>query len=344
MFTRNTPLAYALMLIKSTGKKSWENLGTVIKRSGETARRLLYSVNAYFEIYDSIATETFKDKSQIALAVDVTYLLKMYSQNMQGSGYFYFAKLRGQFTGFKLLLASFTDGKTTIPFRYRFLFDKDLVETPQPSLTDLMKKLYDEARKIFPNTTIIIVVDGAFATVEFFKWANENGVAVETRMHSNRKVVYKEKAVCIRDIKCLIPRGRQMARTIKVTWYDVSLQLTAHRRIDKKGRETIVYQAATYIAKPAVHVKQYKFRWNIEKPTRTCKQHLGLADCFSTILEKHEQHVGAVFLAYALLQLEQRRKHHCNPEEALKAAKRKNYQFLIHSFTRRYGHLCPFYA
>jgi hypothetical protein len=59
--------------------------------------------------------------------------------------------------------------------------------------------------------------------------------------------------------------GRQMARTIKVEWHGIELHLTANKLINKNGSERIVYQAATYKAKPAEHVRAYKIRWTIEK-------------------------------------------------------------------------------
>jgi len=51
-----------------------------------------------------------------------------------------------------------------------------------------------------------------------------------------------------------------MARTIQVVWHDIPLFITAQRRIDKHGEESIVYQASTYEAKPSEHVGNYKNR------------------------------------------------------------------------------------
>lgn len=54
------------------------------------------------------------------------------------------------------------------------------------------------------------------------------------------------------------------------------LDITAVRRIDKHGEESIVYQASTYREKPSEHIKNYKYRWPVEVFIRTTKQNIGL--------------------------------------------------------------------
>ena len=79
-------------------------------------------------------------------------------------------------------------------------------------------------------------------------------------MFSIYVVQYNEEMIPIRDIKTLEPKGRQMARTIAVTWHGIPLFITAQRRIDKRGNESIVFQAATFQAKPYRHVQIYCLR------------------------------------------------------------------------------------
>ena len=108
----------------------------------------------------------------------------------------------------------------------------------------------------------------------------------------------------------------------------MKLYITAQKRIDKKGKETIVYQVSTYFAKPSQYVKTYKNRWLIEKMFRTTKQHLGLQECQSTKIETQLNHAAAVFLAYAHIVIEQKKRRLKTPEEALRALKRKNASLL----------------
>jgi len=167
--------------------------------------------------------------------------------------------------GLRLLVASVTNGRYTIPIMGQFLFSKEVLQDSIQSKDQIVKGMIKKAVALFPNATITVVVDGAFATQELLRWCVEECIRIECRMHSNRKVVYKEIPMLIRDIKGLQPKGRAMARTISVTWHSIPLHVTAQRRIDKNGKESIIFQAATYAAKPAIHVHHYKIRWNILK-------------------------------------------------------------------------------
>lgn len=145
---------------------------------------------------------------------------------------------------------------------------------------------------------------------------------------------YKGKKQKLREIKEIRPKGRQMARTVQVVWQGLRLEITAVRRIDKRGNETIVYQAATYKATPSQHAKNYKWRWGIEKLNRTTKQSLGLQECFSRKIGIQFDHICAVLLAYSIAQLEMKHKGYKNPETAIKAFKKKNHHFLNRKFDR----------
>ena len=147
-------------------------------------------------------------------------------------------------------------------------------------------------------------------------------------MHSNRRIEYKGQSVLIRDIKRLTPRGKHFARTIRAEWHGIALDITGHRRVDKHGNETVVYQAATYQAKASYHVDAYNKRWPIEKCFRTTKQHLGLQDCYSTNMDVQLNHVASVFQAYALVQLEMKKYRIETPEKTIRFLKTKNVQFL----------------
>ena len=114
-----------------------------------------------------------------------------------------------------------------------------------------------------------------------------------------------------------------MARTIEVVWQGLSLYITAVKRIDKHGVKTIVYQAATYKTTPNNHGKNYNRRWGIEKLFRTTKQSLGLQECFSRKIGTQYNHICAVLLAYSIAQLEMKKKHLKNPEEAIKRLKKQ---------------------
>ena len=109
----------------------------------------------------------------------------------------------------------------------------------------------------------------------------------------------------------------------KVVWNGLELYLTAERRIDKHGNESIVYLVATYKVKPIQYVHDYRKRWTIEKFFRTSKQMLGLAECFSRQLVT-QKHIASVLLSYGLAQLEMKQKKLAIPEDAIRAIKQQD--------------------
>jgi hypothetical protein len=63
-------------------------------------------------------------------------------------------------------------------------------------------------------------------------------------MHSNRVVFYKGEKIALKALlkkKGICPKGRKMARTITAMRYDMELEITIVRAIDKHGEESIVF-------------------------------------------------------------------------------------------------------
>jgi len=330
----NIGLTYPILVITSTTKRSFEALGGIVSKSGDTIKRLLTPADKNFDLLGKIATKFFAGKKELVLAIDDTLIKKTHSRLMQGSGQFFDTVIGRKIMAFKLLCLVVTDGDYTFPLFASFLFSKELMTEPGLSKEDLVKNMILSAMKLFHNIKLIVAADGAFATKSFLKWCIENNIAVEMRMHANRKIEYKGKNIALRDIKNLKPKGRQMARTIKAVWHGMNLYITAQRRIDKHGEETIVFQVATYDAKPAVHVKNYKKRWPIEKMNRTTKQYLGLQECFSRKIDIQMNHISSVLLAYSLAQLERKYQGLDTPEKAIRELKRKNVDTLTSHFDR----------
>lgn len=333
MFT-NTILEYPLLTILSIGKRSFESLGKIIGRSGDTIKRRLQPAEESFRLMHKIADEVFRDKKKLVVAIDDTLVRKFFSRFMRGAGLFYDTKICRLIMAYRLLVIVVSDGKYTIPFRCTFLFAKELVTRAIESKNELVKRLFLTAEKLLPNKIIIFLADGAFASVELLGWAIQTKRSLQVRMHSNRVVEYQDKKIAIRDIKTLRPKGHQMARTITILWHGLRLYITAQRRIDKNGKETVVYQAATYKTKPSSHVKDYKKRWGIEKLFRTTKQYLGLQECFSTDIDTQLNHMAAVLLAYSIVQWDMKKRKYAKPEEAIRVLKTKKVDLLQQRFSR----------
>lgn len=340
----NMIIEYPVLLMKSIGNYGYEALGRIAKKSGDTISRLLRPASEHYQVTQMLAQELFRDDTQLYLAIDDTLLRKVYSRLIEGAGRFYDTRIGRKVMGLKLLVAAVTNGRHTIPLSSSFLFAKELLQNTIQSKDTIVQEMIELTLKLFPNKVLTVVVDGAFATIVLLKWCIERKVRFLARIHCNRKVLHKGSLICIRDIADLRLKGRWMSRTIAVTWHELSVYITAHRRIDKNGKETIIYLVATYQARPAQYAQHYAKRWSIEMLFRTTKQHLGLQDCSARKLESQEAHISAVMLAYSLLQIDTARRRIPTPESALRAAKHKNATFLKHKFCRILEALPQFHA
>ena len=343
MFDINTALSYPLLILLSIGKKSFENLGIFINRSGDTISRLLNPASVSFCCMQEISREVFRDKKRLFFIIDDTLIKKMYSRFMQGSGWFFDTKIGRRIMAYRLIFGVLSDGKFVIPIESAYLFSKELIdEMEKKPLTkeEITQAMIMLVQRLFPKTKIIVLADGLYATKNFLTWCINNAIAAEMRMHSNRVVIYKGKKITLKkllDEKGIRPKGRQMARTISALWHGLNLQITVVRRLDKHGDESVVFQVATYKALPREHLANYAKRWPIESVIRTCKQYLGLQDCFSRSLEVQQNHVASVLFAYALAQLEMKHYKLKTPEAAIRQLKMKNIDVLKQKFTDLYN-------
>jgi hypothetical protein len=317
-----TTYSFLTMLI-TTGKRSFENMGRFLKKSGDTVSRMLRPGNESLDTAKKIAQQIFANKKTLVVTIDHTSVKKIYALMTEGVWGIFDTKIGRSINAYKLIAASITDGKFTVPIAAAFSFGHEFYRNPREAQEVTVRFFIKVAQDLFPNAKIIVSLDGAFATASYLKWAIDNNIATEVRMHSNRVVEYNGTKKKLRDIEEIRPNGRKMVRTIQAIWQGLPLEITAVRRIDKHAAETIVFQAATYKAKPSEHAKNYTWRWGIEKMFRTTKQSMGLQECFSTKIGTQFNHICAVLLAYSIAQLEMKKNSLKNPEEALRALKKK---------------------
>ncbi len=324
----------------SIGRKSFENLGRTKNKSGSTIARLLQPKSETFNVIKNICQSMFQDSKKLYLMIDDTLIKKFFSSQIEGTGKFYDMKIGRRINAFKLVIGMISDGKFSIPIFDDYLFDEEVVksmaEKPKSKI-EIAQSFVEKATQLFPKKEIIILADGLYSTKEFLQWCIDNAYKAEMRMHSNRVVMYKGKKIALKKLlteRGIRPKGRQMARTITVQWHNMDLEITIVRRFDKHDNESIVFQVATYKALPREHVEAYKNRWPVEKKIRTSKQYIGLQDCYSTSFTTQQNHVVAVFLSYALAQLEMKRLKLDNPEEAIKRLKAKNEEYFMSRFSR----------
>ena len=282
----------------------------------------------------------FQGSKKLYVIIDDTLIKKFFSSQIEGTGKFYDMKIGRRINAFKLVIGMISDGKFSIPIFDDYLFDPEVMEsigTKPKTKIEIAQSFIEKTEQLFPGKELIILADGLYATKELIKWCIDTKRKTEMRMHSNRVVVYKGQKISLKNLlkeRGIEPKGRQMARTITVQWQNMDLEISIVRRIDKHNNETIVFQVATYKAIPRVHSEAYALRWPVEKMIRMSKQHIGLQECYSTSFDTQQNHVAAVFLAYALAQQEVKRLKLKNPEEAIKRFKVENEQYFKRQFLR----------
>lgn len=312
-------LHYSLSLI--TTKNYKKNFSTIAQEKGlshDTIRRQVPAITANKEQLKKYAQEYFGNTKTITLIMDETQISKPYSEYIEGTGDHYHTKQYRRIRGYKLLVTALCACNITLPFDCEILYDPVFAHVQNPSRNDLIKHMILNVQSLFPDKKIRVAADGAFATQELLQWAAHNKIAVDVRMHCNRVVEYKCTMHRIDTIKKLIPRGSKQTRTIQVMWHTIKLYITACKRTDKHGKETIIYLASTYHHTSSEHARQYKKRWNIEKIFRTCKQSLGMNTCMSNKYEKHFGHITSVLLAYTIAQLYRKKYRLKIPEDAIR--------------------------
>jgi len=340
MLSLNNILTYPALTILSRSKRSFENIGLLIRKSGDTVKRLLFPATASLQQSRNICQSMFAKNKTLCIGIDDTLIRKPYSRFIQGAGMFFDTKIGRCIMALRLTVGMITDGKFSIPIDCAYTFTKeiiDLIKENFPTKDDIAKSFIKTAIKLFPGKKIIAVVDGLYASINLVAWCKAENIMLEFRMHSNRIVEYKGNKVKVRDLllnKRLRPKGHKMARTIPATWHGIELELTIVRRLDKNGEESIVFQGATYKALPREHVANYRRRWKVETLNRTTKQELGLQECFSKKLRIQQDHAAAVLLSYSLAQLERKFAKLNTVEKAIKRLKTQNVVRLINRFAR----------
>ena len=193
MLEVSTALKYPVLAILSIGKKSFENMGRFMRKSGDTIARLLQPAKTSFSHAQGISQEIFNNKKKLFVIIDDTLIKKIFSRYMQGSGSFFDTKIGRRIKAYKLVLGMISDGTFAVPIDAAYLFSKELADEMQEkemSKEAIAQTFIMLAVKLFPNTKFIILADGLYANVSFLQWCIDNKIAAEMRIHSNRVVHY----------------------------------------------------------------------------------------------------------------------------------------------------------
>ena len=81
MIILNNIATYSLLtILTNIGKRSFENRGKIIKKSGDTINRMLRPGHESLEQSKKIAQKIFAHKKELLVIIDETTIKKIYSQ------------------------------------------------------------------------------------------------------------------------------------------------------------------------------------------------------------------------------------------------------------------------
>lgn len=333
----NTNLVYSATLILSNTKKNFTAMGRSLNVCGDTISRSLNSAEVSFEEMENLAQQQLKNTDTVFFLVDDTKLPKDDSKKIDGTDRHYCQKAGRKITAIGMICFSVSDGEHNYPLGFEYLFGdfgREEQKTSQEKFItkqEIIQANIIRVQRLFPGKKIIVIADGAFASIELLTWLVNHNIAFEMRMHSNRTITYNGHKSAIKKMKALTLRGRQTAKTIFALWHGIQLYITTCKRIDKHGKVTIIYLVSSFQDEAINHVNIYKRRWPIEKVFRTSKQILGLGQAQTRKYQRN--HIAAVLLTYSFLVVEQKKHGYKNPEEAARALKRKKPKTLVTYFS-----------
>ena len=261
--------------------------------------------------------------------MDDTTLEKMYSRLIEASADNYDASKGLVYRSLCSVVAMLSNGRYALPVTHEFWIKKEMLKDGYKTKVEIAKEIIELLSQSIRIKTLI--VDGLYATKEMLRWLEEKNINYEMRFHSNRliQINAESKPVKVRDCDALKLTNKRRAKTVKVLWDGIVIYVTAVKRTNKKGINSIVYQVSNAKRSAREHVQLYNYRWNIEVFFRTAKQSLGLTECQSRKALLQTNHIYNVFFAYIILQFERRKRCLKNPEAALRYLKRKNYRALV---------------
>lgn len=327
---RKTTYPIALLL-STANRKTFESLGLVHGKSGDTIARIIKNNAATTDDLLKIVTQVFKNK-RLYLIIDDTLVLKLYSKVIPGTSDNYDSADGKSYRSLCSVAAMITDGHIAIPIDQAIWTALEFAIGTYKKKWEIAQQLIKKIHNAIP--LYVVLADGLYAVAELLQWLVKQNIRFEMRFHANRVINDGQSKGQIKYYKKLRLSGKRPMRTIRADWYGMSLYFTAFRRVTKYDKVIVTYQISNHKCSARVHIRSYEYRWHIEKFFRTAKQHLGLSDCQSRKIDLHEKHLLNVFFTYALLQYERMKNRFKNVESAIKSVKALSFYEIKSRFNR----------
>lgn len=324
---------YASGLIHCRNKRSVAEISNHFKTSPNKLFRHLKKTSLLENFFSSIMIQLVMAHSKIKpgnFIIDDTAIHKKYSKVIQGTSEIYDTSTGCVKKGFSVVVLIWSNGDIEIPIDFAYWVNREYC--------DNYKKKNEIAIELIKRNMYLpfdkLLFDGLYTTTTMLNFCKDNNIKFEARMHANRLIQTKKGSFQLKHHPKLKLTKNNRCKTIKAQWQGFFCYVTILKRKNKKGEWNIVYQISNFKTNAKNHVAYYEKRWPIEKMFRTCKQKLGLGDCFSKKIYCQRAHIQHVFISFVFLQTEKLKYHLKNPEEAVKKLLRLKPQELANRISR----------
>jgi hypothetical protein len=291
---------YSIALLTSFERnKTTSSVSREAEESQSSCSRFLKKLSVTSSDFKSQVKAFFGNKP-INLVTDDFVLSRRYSQGTEGASSMIDQATKTFANGIKIIGSGLTDGFFFLPIDFeqwiaQFIMGKDYLTTTQVAEKLILRILELEIKiKYF-------VFDGLYFSENFIKFLHDKELRFVIKCKTTTKIVFKNKAMQLKDCPELRLNSNQNQKKIKAYWAGREWHFIALRRSGKRG-EKIIYLIANFEAKSKVYAKAYDSRWPVEKFIRTGKQSLGLKDSGSQEAKVYLNHIRCVFFAYTILQ------------------------------------------
>lgn len=316
--TKDSLNYYVSGLILSEGSKTCTKLALLIKKKHDFLYQFL-SKRFLSEIFSNLMIALVKEIHKISpgwIIIDDTILSKFFSKLIVGVYDLYNAALKRPDRGFCIIVLCWSNGKITIPIKFKWLFSKEIIGEKYKTKSNLAEELllFCKLKKI-PFT--YFTADGHYSTVNFLPFLMQQKIKFVMKISRNRKIktsngIYEQ----LQKHPALKLLRNSRCAKVKALYHGEQYFFSSQKRQRRDGSYETIYLISNMDIRAKKYLKFYDGRWEIEEMFRTLKQSLGLNDCQARDIDKQKVHIYASFFAYTFLSTEKNRLNLENPEEA----------------------------
>jgi len=313
-------LVYISGLILNPEKKSCAKIASFFGLNHDFLYRFLSTTKLLIPIFPRLMfamANYFAQTKKGYLIVDDTTMSKPFARFIVGIWDIYNTSLKRSDRGLIIVVIVWSNGLVTIPLKFEYAFQKDVVGDKYCTKSVLAQKLIVDCKQ---NVQFrYLLGDGHYSTKYLLNFVAESNLQYTGKIAKNRVVEtsdgVREQLKNHPGLKLL---RNERSKKIRAQYAGHWFYFSVHKRKNRSGDFTYVYFVSTLDVNPKKYLEMYAGRWSIESTFRTMKQHLGFAQCQSRDLDRQRVHLLSIFFSYGFLESIKTEQSLKNPEEAIK--------------------------